>query len=107
MAVLESTKEPAYIKETAVFLREEAPEVVADATDEEIHKLVGAGIAQTRRHGIDDVNCIRQFILFMAWCGPDFDQETWASEILADRDSSQQSKISRLEDHILSAQEGE
>ena len=107
MGILESGKASAFLSGAVAFLRAEAPEVVEEASEEEISVLVRAGIAKAESHGIDDEYCIRQFLLYMAWCGPDFDQESWAREILDDRECAQSSRISRLEDHILSTQEGE
>ena len=96
-----------YCGQAAAFLRTEAPEVFADASDPEIDAFVRRGLERARSHGITDGHYAEQYLLYMAWVGPDFDTaEPWAAAILGDAGASEPEKIGRLEEYILHEWEG-
>lgn len=89
------------------YLRNEAPEVVGDATRGEVRAFIHDGIRRGRAHGFEEEAHLEQYILFMAWVGPAFDQEqAWARRILDDATLEPEDKIFRLEDAIMTDWEG-
>jgi hypothetical protein len=91
------------------FLKSEVPEVVSGANEQELREFVLHGVDQAANYGIEDPYLIQQYILFMAWVGPDFDTDArnrWAWEILNDHGLTPQDKVIRLEDYIMSEWEG-
>ncbi len=103
MTVFKKDAERKFLESSVRFLEDEAPEVVENASPEELYDFATECLGRARSHGIDDSYCVRQFMLFAAWRGPGFDEEPWAQEILKDTRRSQLTKITLLEDHLLSA----
>lgn len=103
LTVFKKDAERKFLESSIRFLEAEAPEVVENASPEELHAFAAECLRRARRHGIDDGYCVRQFMLFAAWRGPEFDEEPWAQEILKNRRRSQLTTITLLEDHLLSA----
>lgn len=96
-----------YHGQTAAFLRAEAPEVFADADEREVAAFVAHGLRRAGEHGITDSHYARQYLLFMAWVGPNFDVEhPWARAILGDDELSQAHKVNQLEGYIFTQWEG-
>lgn len=102
MAVLEREAEKQFLLAAVGFLRQEVPEVVGSASDDEVYALAEDCLRRARRCGIHDEHCVRQFMLFTAWCGPGFEEKPWARRILKDGSRSELTRIVLLEDHILS-----
>ena len=89
------------------YLNREVPEVVQDATPEELQEFICDGIQRGRTHGFEEGTHIEQYILYMAWVGSDFDvKEPWAIRILADDSLEPEDKIFQLEDAIMTEWEG-
>jgi hypothetical protein len=90
------------VDHVALMLRDEAPEVVTGASEDEIRAFVRKGCERARAYGISETYLMGQYVLFMAWAGEDLDEQAWAAEILRDPALSALAKIVELEDHILS-----
>ncbi|GHG72736.1 hypothetical protein [Comamonas sp. JC664] len=94
--------EQTFLESSVDFLKAEAPEVVENASPEELDSFVTECLRRARGHGIEDAYCVRQFMLFAAWRGPTFDEEPWARAILEDTRRAPLTRITRLEDHLAS-----
>ena len=96
----------ALVSAATEFLRAEAPEVVEQASEEEIRAFVRQGVGQAAENGISDPYLVKQYVLFMAWAGADLAAQPWAVAILSDTQLSPEAKIFKIEDYILSQQGG-
>jgi hypothetical protein len=103
MTAFEKDAERKFLESAIRFLQEEAPEVVEEASPEELLEFTAECLRRARSHGIDDGHCVRQFMLFATWRGLGFDEEPWARAILKEERRSQLARIAYLEDHLLSA----
>ncbi len=83
------------------FLREEAPEVVAEADDEEVCSFALRVAQKGVALGFEDPYCLQQLVLFTAWYGEGLWDAPWARKILEKKRASELAKIARLEDHLL------
>jgi hypothetical protein len=90
-------------------LRDEAPEVTGQASDEEIAALVRHGVARAAAYGLESAPQIAGYITCMTWLGPDFDtspEHPWAAAILGDASLGPEDKLSRIEDYVMTHWEG-
>jgi hypothetical protein len=109
MAALDALSREPFVAHMVAELRAEEPEIVAEATDDEVARFVRHGVARAASHGVTDAPLVVTFIRCMAWVGADFDTSpatAWAASILDDPALGPEDKMIRLEDHVMSTWEG-
>lgn len=95
-----------FARRAVPFLREEAPEVVAEADDEEVSSFALRVAQKGVALGFEDPYCLQQLVLFTAWYGEGLWDAPWARKILEKKRASELGKIARLEDYLLTRWEG-
>jgi hypothetical protein len=109
MAAFAAISEARFVAYVVGHLREDAPEVVGEATDEEVAELARHGVARAATYGITTSPLVLQYITLMTWLGADFDvapEHAWAAEILESPTLGPKEKLFRLEDYVMTEWEG-
>lgn len=88
------------VPEALAFLQREAAEIVAEATEQELRELAALMLDKAHRYGLYEAYHALQLVLHAVWCGPGFDEEPWAVEVLT-AELSPAEKIARIEDRIF------
>lgn len=105
-AALQGQRLEIFARGSVGFLRAEAPEVVAEADDEEVFAFALRGARKGLSLGFDDPHCLQQLVLFTAWYGEGLWDAPWAHRIFARAHRTPESRVAQIEDYLLTRWEG-
>ncbi|MEZ4298309.1 MAG: hypothetical protein R3B70_25375 [Polyangiaceae bacterium] len=105
-AALMGDRLEAFADRAVPFLRGEAPEVVEDASDDEVRELALRAAKRGVSLGFEDAYCLQQLVLFVAWYGEELFDAPWARRVLEQPSTPELTKVARLEDYLLTRWEG-
>jgi hypothetical protein len=102
LAALTAAAEQRFLANLCAFVAERSPSVAADQG--EAQRMVEAGVARARGHGLREQRAIALFVMLMFEQAPNFDEHPRVAELLAAPGGSPEARLRRVAGSITEAE---